>query len=177
MPIEADLSETTVEPRIRVIRGKRVILDADLAILYGTTTSRLNEQVRRNRLRFPVDFAFPLTREERSEVIANCDHLRKLRYSKTLPLAFTEHGAIMAANVLNTERAVIMSVHVVRAFVRLREMLTANGELAVKLAELERRVGNHDTKIRTLVAAVRALIGPPPGDPAVDPVPRIGFAP
>ncbi len=100
-----------------------MILDTDLAKLYGVTTKRLNEQVKRNRERFPEDFMFQLTPEERSEVVANCDHLSKLKFSPVLPCAFTEHGAIMAASILNTPRAIETSVLVVRAFVRLRKQI------------------------------------------------------
>jgi hypothetical protein len=162
--------EASVEGRILTFRGQRVILDADLAALYGATTSRLNEQVRRNRDRFPADFVLRLTAREKSEVIAICDHLRNLRFSKGLPLAFTEHGAIMAAGVLNTPRAVQMSVFVVRAFVRLRRLLVAHEELAVKVAELERTVGSHDETLRTLVGTIRRLLEPPSASPG-----KIGF--
>ena len=118
-----------IEGRILVIRGQRVIVDADLAELYGTSTKSLNQAARRNRDRFPGDFVFQLTGEEKAEVVTVCDHLKKLRFSSTLPYAFTEHGAIMAASVLNKPLAVEVSVYVVRAFVRLREMLVTNTEL------------------------------------------------
>ena len=94
------------ESRILVLRGQRVILDADLSTLYGVTTKRLNEQVKRNKERFPADFMFQLTSDEKLEVVANCDHLASLKFSRTNPYAFTEHGAIMAASVLNTQHAI-----------------------------------------------------------------------
>jgi len=100
-----------VETLILVIRGEKVILDADLAKLYGVSTKALNQAVRRNASRFPEDFLFSLTAKEKEEVVTNCDHLRRLRFSRTLPNAFTEHGAIMAANVLNSERAVEAGVN------------------------------------------------------------------
>jgi hypothetical protein len=150
-----------IEPRILVVRGHKVLLDADLARLYGVTTKRINEQVKRNRHRFPEDFMFPLTAEEKGEVVANCDHLARLKFSPTLPNAFTEHGAIMAASVLNTPRAIEVSVYVVRAFVRLRKLLATHQELAQKLDELERKVASHDEAIQTLVAAIRQLMEPP----------------
>jgi hypothetical protein len=106
-----------IERSIFLIRGQRVMLDADLAELYDVTTKRLNEQVKRNRGRFPADFMFQLTAKEKTEVVANCDHLSKLKFSPVLPNAFTEHGAIMVASVLNTPRAIQTSVLVVRAFV------------------------------------------------------------
>jgi len=161
-----------IEQRILLIRGQRVMLDADLADLYGTTTKRLNEQVKRNRGRFPEDFMFQLTDKEKAEVVAICDHLTKLKFSPVLPNAFTEHGAIMVASVLNTKRAIQVSVFVVRAFVKLREMLATHKELAHKLAELERKLQNHDQSIRSLVVAIRQLMAPPEPEP---PKKRIGF--
>jgi hypothetical protein len=146
-----------IEQRILLIRGQRVMLDADLAGLYGTTTKRLNEQVKRNRGRFPEDFMFQLTKKEKAEVVAICDHLAKLKFLPVLPNAFTEHGAIMVASVLNTKRAIQVSVFVVRAFVKLREMLSTHKELAHKLAVLERKLQNHDESIRSLVAAIREV--------------------
>ncbi len=150
-----------IKRRILLIRGQRVMLDADLADLYGTTTKRLNEQVKRNRGRFPEDFMFQLTEKEKTEVVAICDHLTRLKFSPVLPNAFTEHGAIMVASVLNTKRAIQVSVFVVRAFVKLREMLATHKELGHKLAELERKLQNHDQSIRSLVVAIRQLMRPP----------------
>jgi len=161
-----------IEQRILLIRGLRVILDADLADLYGTTTKRLNEQIKRNRRRFPEDFMFQLTKKEKAEVVAICDHLAKLKFSPVLPNAFTEHGTIMVASVLNTKRAIQVSVFVVRAFVKLREMLAMHKELAHKLAELERKLQSHDESIRSLVVAIRQLMTPPEPEPSKK---RIGF--
>lgn len=109
--MEAMIPNETVEKRIVLIRGLKVMLDADLAELYGVPTKRLNEQVKRNRKRFPGDFMFQLTAEKKGKVVANCDHLQKLKFSPALPYAFTEHGAIMAASVLNTSRAIEVSVY------------------------------------------------------------------
>src|SRR5437868_400876 len=125
-----------IEPRILLIRGHKVLLDADLAQLYGTTTKALNQAVKRNRGRFPSEFLFILTAEEKLEVVTNCDHLKRLKFSSNLPYAFTEHGAIMAASVLNTPRAIDVSVYVVRTFIKLRDFLAKHHELALKLAEL-----------------------------------------
>jgi hypothetical protein len=166
------ISVEVIEQRILLIRGQKVILDADLAVLYGTTTKRLNEQVKRNRERFPQDFMFQLTKREKAEVVAICDLLAKLKFSPVLPNAFTEHGAIMVASVLNTKRAIQVSVFVVRAFVKLREMLSKHKELAHKLAALERKFQNHDESIRSLVVAIRQLMAPPEPEP---PKKRIGF--
>jgi len=150
-----------IEHLIQWIRGHRVILDADLAQLYGVATKALNQAVKRNRKRFPPDFMLRLTEKEKNEVVTACDHLSRLRFSPVLPCAFTEHGAIMLANVLNSERAVKASVQVVRAFVRLREVLASNRELVHKLAELERRTASHDEQIQAIFAAIRQLLNPP----------------
>jgi hypothetical protein len=153
-----------VESRILVLREQRVILDTDLAELYGVPVKRLNEQVKRNQERFPADFMFRLSAEE-SESLRSQNATSKpgrggRRYA---PYAFTEHGAIMAATVLNSERAVEMSVFVVRAFVRLREMLATNQQLASKIDELEQRLDTHDASIQELIEAIRELMAPEPG--------------
>ncbi|MBW1852852.1 MAG: ORF6N domain-containing protein [Deltaproteobacteria bacterium] len=144
-----------VERTILMIRGQKVMIDADLAKLYGVATKRLNEQIRRNRDRFPNDFMFQLTAREKSEVVANCDHLSQLKFSTVLPYAFTEYGAIMAASVLNTRRAIEASIFVVRAFVKLREMLATHKELAQKLMDLERRLEDHDESIGAIFEAIQ----------------------
>lgn len=146
-----------IEQKILVIRGERVMLDADLAVLYGVETKRLNEQVRRNKERFPEDFMFPVTVDEKAEVVANCDHLSKLKFSPNLPYAFTEHGAIMAASVLNTPHAVAVSVQVVRAFVKLREMISTHKDLAKKLESLEQK---YDSQFKMVFDAIRQLMVP-----------------
>lgn len=155
IPVEA------IERRIFLIRHKKVMLDSDLAQLYGVSTKRLNEQVKRNRKRFPSDFRFQLSEHEKSEVVANCDHLKNLRFSPVLPYAFTEHGAIMLASVLNSFRAIEVSMYVVRAFVNLRETLAMHRTLAQKLSELERRFEKHDEEIQSLFHAIRQLMTPP----------------
>jgi len=142
--------------------GRETVIDADLAQFYGVPTKRLNEQVKRNRRRFPEDFMFQLRPEEKSEVVANCDRLSRLKFSTALPYAFTEHGAIMAASVLNTSRAIDVSVFIVRAFVRLREAIFQHKELAQHIAILERRLADHDQQILSLVKAIKQLIGPKP---------------
>ncbi len=159
-----------LESAIHLIRGQRVMLDSDLAMIYGVTTKRLNEQLKRNRLRFPPDFAFQLTVQEfrnlksriatsslRSQFGTSSSHGGK----RKLPLVFTEHGTLMFASVLNSEIAVQASVRVVRAFVRLREMVAANAQLAVKLEELERRFDSHDDAIANLFATLKQLLEPP----------------
>jgi len=150
-----------VEQRILELRGTKVILDSDLAELYGVETKRLNEQVKRNSERFPSDFVFQLTQEEFENLRSqSATSSRAHGGRRTPPYAFTEHGAIMAANVLNSQCAIEMSVFVVRAFVRLRGMLATHKELARKLDELEHKVGEHDEAIRALVTAIRELMSP-----------------
>ena len=161
MPLQPVLPIERIAQSILVIRGQKVMIDADLAVLYGVATKRLNEQVKRNIDRFPADFMFQLNPPEKDEVVANCDHLVKLKFSKALPFAFTEHGALMAASVLNTPRAVEVSVYVVRAFVALRELLTGNKELTAKLNELAHKVDSHDQAIAGLINAMRELMRPP----------------
>jgi hypothetical protein len=147
-----------IESRIFLIHGHKVMIDADLANIYGVTTKRLNEQVKRNRDRFPEDFMFQLTKEEKDEVVANCDHLKKLKYSPVLPNAFTEHGAIMIATILNSSVAVQASIHVVRAFVKLRQILASNKELSKRFDELEKK---YDTQFKVVFDAIRKLMTPP----------------
>jgi hypothetical protein len=125
-----------IENAILEIRGERVMLDVDLAEVYGVTTRRLKEQVRRNRDRFPDGFMFELTLDEKDELVAKCDRLVALRHSSSRPYAFTEHGTVMLASVLRSKRAVDVSVFVVRAFIRMRRMLTDQRQLAIKLAVL-----------------------------------------
>jgi hypothetical protein len=149
---------------ILMLRGQRVILDAELAALYGVATKVLNQGVKRNAERFPEDFMFRLTRTEtealnRSQIVTGSQKHRDPRFP---PFAFTEHGAIMAATVLNSPRAVEMSVYVVRAFVQLRELLASNTALARKLNELEGKLKNHDEAITAILSAIRELMNPPP---------------
>ncbi len=146
-----------------LLRGHKVLLDADLAALYGVETRVLNQAVKRNRERFPADFMFRLSAKEleawRSHaVMSNPGARMGLRRT---PFAFTEHGALMAATVLNSPRAVETSVYVVRAFVRLRELLASNKELARRLDQLERKLGSHDQAIAGLVNTIRNLMSPP----------------
>jgi hypothetical protein len=149
-----------------VVRGQRVILDRELALIYGTTTKRLNEQVKRNHDRFPTDFMFQLTTEEARRSRSQFATLNDARGQniKYRPYAFTEHGAIQAANVLNSPRAIAMGVYVVRAFIQFRELLTSNSALAQKLNELEQKLDNHDDAIAAILAAIRELMQPPAQD-------------
>ena len=157
----SDRKAARIESAIYSLRGQRVMLDSDLAAIYGTSTMRLNEQFKRNRKRSPDDFAFVLTREEFTNLISQDAISRSHGGRRTLPIAFTEHGAIMLASVLNSEIAVQASIRVVRAFVRLREMVAANAQLASKLAELEHRLDSHDEAIVDLFATLKRLLEPP----------------
>lgn len=145
---------------ILILRRQRVLLDRDLATIYGVSTGRLNEAIKRNAARFPEDFMFQLTEEEihnlRSQTAISSWGGRRYR-----PFVFTEYGAIQAANVLRSTRAVEMSLYVVRAFVQLREMLASNKELAQRLDELERRLVTHDQAITGILKAIRELMNPP----------------
>jgi hypothetical protein len=160
----------SVESAIYLVRGQRVMLDSDLAAIYGTSTMRLNEQFRRNRKRFPKDFAFQLTREEFANLISQNAISSSHGGRRKLPWVFTEHGALMLASVLNSPIAIQASVRVVRAFVRLREMVAANAELANKLKELERRLDSHDEAIVELFAVLKRLL-----EPEAKPKREIGF--
>jgi hypothetical protein len=161
MPKRHAPSTIAVESRILLLRHQRVILDADLAQLYGVTVKRLNQQVRRNHERFPSDFTFQLNSKEHESLRLQFATSNKTRGGRRYaPHAFTEHGAIMAATVLNSERAVQMSVFVVRAFVRLRDMLAANRRLAGKIDELENRLDTSDSPILDILAAIKELMMP-----------------
>ncbi|MBL8510487.1 MAG: ORF6N domain-containing protein [Betaproteobacteria bacterium] len=178
------VTQSRIENRILTVRGVKVIVDADLALLYGVPTKRLNEQVKRNSGRFPVDFMFQLSATEKAEVVAICDHLQKLKFSKSLPCVLTEHGAIQAANVLNSPQAVEMGVYVVRAFVQLREALSQYREVAKHLDDLEHKTEllalHHDTlahnsraQFKRVFDALRELMAQPDNPP--QPKQPIGF--
>lgn len=160
-----------LESLILTIRSHKVMIDADLAGLYGVETRTLNQAVKRNVDRFPKDFMFRLTAGEKSEVITNCDHLRHLKFANSLPFAFTEHGAIMAATVLNSPQAVSMSVFVVRAFIQMREQIAANRAILKRLAEIDKTLLEQDTALVDLYEKLQPLLQPPPDGPKR----RIGF--
>jgi hypothetical protein len=160
-----------IQQRILMIRGEKVIIDADLAEFYGVPTKRLNEQVKRNKERFPEDFMFQLNAAEKSEVVAKCDHLEKLKFSKSLPYAFTEHGTIMAASLLNSPQATEISIFIVRAFVKLRLAITEHKELTRKISQIEQHLAGHDEQITAIVKTIKQLIQPS----SVPQKRRIGF--
>jgi hypothetical protein len=160
-----------LESLIITLRGKNVLIDADLATLYGVTTKRLNQQVKRNFERFPEDFVFRLTAKEKREVVTNCNHLAGLKFAKSFPWAFTEHGAIMAAMIINSPEATSMSVYVVRAFVQMREQIAANAAILKRLAEIDRKLFEHDDALLAIWTQLEPLLAPPPEEPKR----RIGF--
>lgn len=161
-----------VDGIIRTVRTQRVILDSDLAALYAVPTFRFNEAVKRNQDRFPQDFRFQLSKEEAEALTSQFAMSKAGRGGRrTLPWAFTEHGALQAANILNSPRAVAMSVYVIRAFIRLREEFTANTTLEKRLATIEKTLLTHDSALRDVIQKIRPLLLPPP----VPPRKRIGF--
>jgi ORF6N domain len=170
-----------IGPLIRTIRGQKVILDADLARIYGVPTKRLNEQVKRNSTRFPPDFLFQLTEEEANSLRSQIATLKSGRgqHRKFLPFAFTENGSIMAANVLNSPQAVRMSVFVIRAFVQMPELLGSTRELAKQLAALEKkltdRLDDHESAIVEVLRRLMDILDPPSLPEAEKPQRRIGF--
>ena len=164
--------ESDVHQLIRTIRGHRIILDTDLARIYGVPTFRLNEAVKRNRRRFPEDFLFQLTAEEHAALTSQIAMSKPSRGGRrTRPYAFTEHGALQVANVLNSSKAEAMSIYVIRAFIRMREELSANQAVSKRLAEIERTLLTHDAALRDLYQKIRPLLLPPPDQPKR----RIGF--
>ncbi|NCZ97072.1 ORF6N domain-containing protein [bacterium] len=160
-----------LETLILTLRNQKVLLDADLAAIYGVPTRALNQAVKRNAARFPKDFLFQLTHQEKKEVVTNCDHLARLKFSPVRPYAFTEHGALMVANVLNSARAVKMSVYVVRAFIKQREMLMAQADILKRLAQMDKKLLQHDEVLKVIWTELQPLLQPPPAPPK----PRIGF--
>lgn len=162
------LAVHSIERSILWIRGQRVMLDTDLAELYGVPTKVLNQAVKRNQERFPPDFMFRLNRREKAKVVTDCDHLSRLKFSPGLPCAFSEYGAIMLASVLNSQTAIGASLQIVRTFVRLRKILSSHAELARRLEELERR---HDQDLTQVFAVLREILAE--GGPSARK--RIGF--
>ncbi len=160
-----------IATRIFEVKGKKIMIDRDLAFLYGVPTKRLNEQVKRNIRRFPEDFMFQLTKDEKERLVANCDHLKALTFSYRLPYAFTEQGVAMLSSVLNSERAIQVNIMIMRAFTKLKELLLTHKDLAIKLEALEKKYAEHDEKIQAIFSAIKQLLEPPLQEPKR----RIGF--
>jgi len=159
-----------IENAILLIRGQKVIIDADLAILYDVPTKALNQAVKRNVKRFPADFMFQLTPQEKKELVTLCDRFQRLKHSSVFPRAFTEQGVAMLSTVLNSDRAIEVNIEIMRAFVRLRQMLLTDKDLSRRLDELEKK---YDAKFRVVFEAIRELMKPP--KLPVAPKKEIGF--
>ena len=170
--MKAIIPQETIEQRIFLIRNQKVMVDRDLAELYGVETKHLNRQVKRNIQRFPEEFMLQLTIEERNQLVTICHRFKTMKHSSSLPYVFTEHGVAMLASVLKSDRAVKISINIIKAFVKLREMLSTHKELAHKLAQLERKIEKHDDEIKLIFDAIRQLMAPP--EPKSK---RIGFLP
>lgn len=164
------LPDESIMSKILLLRGKRVMIDMDLAGLYCIPTKRLNEQVKRNLQRFPEDFMFQLTMEEKTEVVATCDHLKRLKFSSSLPYVFTEHGAVMLACILNSERAIAVNIQIVRIFTRMREMILTHKDILLKLDQVEKRLAGHDEQVALVFEYLKQLLMAPQ-----EPRQRIGF--
>jgi len=149
-----------VESKIFLIRGQRVMIDRDLADLYDVETKNLNRQVKRNIERFSREFMFQLTKEEKKELVTNWHRFNSLKHSTSLPYVFTEHGAVMLASVLNSKTAIETSIFIVKAFVRLREILSTHRELAQKLKELELKIESHDEQISAIFQVINQMLTP-----------------
>lgn len=164
-----DIPELSIVlPVIRTVRGQRVVIDSDLARLYGVPTGRLNQQFHRNRRRFPADFAFELTRSETETMMSQIVTSSRKRNRRRAPVAYTEYGAVMAANILKSDRAIAMSVEIVRAFIQLRKMALSQDKIVRLLADLEtavsRRLDKHDQEIAALFGMLEALVDADPGE-------------
>jgi len=155
------ISVEVIATKIFFVRNKKVLVDRDIAQLYGVPTSRLNEQVKRNIDRFPADFMFQLTEAEKKELVAICDRFDTLKHSTVLPYVFTEQGVAMLSSVLRSKRAIQVNIQIMRAFIKLKELLLTHKDLAIKLEALERKYANHDKKIQDIFEAIRQLLQPP----------------
>ena len=156
-----------IETKIFLIRGKKVMIDADLAELYEVQTKVLNQSVKRNIKRFPEDFMFQLTKEEKEEVVTICDHLSKLRFSPVLPYVFTEQGVSMLSSVLKSDRAIMVNVQIMRTFTKLREMIESHKDLKTKIANMEKK---YDKQFQIVFETIKRLI-----EPEVKSKRKIGF--
>ena len=174
-PKSSLLPAEKIERTILRLRGHKVMLDMDLAQLYQVKTFRLNEAVKRNASRFPEDFMFQLTEAEKREVIANCDHLKNLKFSPQLPYAFTEQGVAMLSSVLKSERAVLVNIEIMRTFVRLNKLMASHADLARKINDLEKK---YDIQFKVVYDTLRKMLTPP-DPPDLPPKPKgpIGFHP
>ncbi len=168
--VDLFIADEVVISKICILRGKKAMIDVDLAELYGVATKRLNEQVKRNLKRFPEDFMFQLSNEEKEKLLDDYPHLNNLKYSSNLPYAFTEHGAVMLASVLNSDRAIGVNVQIVRIFTRMRQLLLINKDILLALEKVEKRVDQHGGDIQLIFKYLKELLSPP-----TVPLRKIGF--
>lgn len=155
------ISTDLIKTKIFFIRGRKVMLDRDLAELFGVETKYLNRQVRRNRERFPEEFMIRLDDEEKKELVTNCHRFNAMKHSSSSPYAFTEHGVAMLASVLKSEIAVKISIHIIKVFIKMQEVITLQGELSIKLKDLEHRVGKHDQEMAAIIQAIHKILSKP----------------
>ncbi len=160
-----------IENKIFLIKGQKVMLDRDLAALYGVQTKRLNEAVKRNSTRFPGEFMFQLSEKEKLELVANCGRFSALKHSTSLPYAFNEHGVAMLSSVLNSEKAVQVNILIIKTFIRLSRIITSHKELACQVEELQKRYGRHEVEISMVFKLLKKLMEPGQEKPAK----KIGF--
>jgi len=154
---EITIPDELIMNKILIVKGVKVMIDIDLADLYGVPTKRLNEQVKRNIKRFPEDFMFRLTEQEKQEVVAICDHLKRLKFSPNLPYVFTEHGAVMLASILNSDRAIIVNIQIVRVFTRMRQLLESHTEIIRKLEQIQKKDLDQDRQILLIFKYLKLL--------------------
>lgn len=154
------LPDEVIMNKILIIRDKKVMIDRDLAELYGVSTKQLNQQVKRNIARFPADFMFKLSKKEKEEVVTNCDHLKVLRFSPNLPYVFTEYGAVMLASVLNSDKAIQVNIQIVKVFTKMKEMLLTNKDILQKLEKMEKDVKENKKDIAIIFEALKQLLNP-----------------
>ena len=145
--IQVTIPDEIVMSKIIIIRNQRVMVDSDMAELYGVSTKRLNEAVKRNQSRFPIDFMFQLTEHEKEEVVAICVHLKKIKFSPYLPFVFTEHGAVMLASVLNSDRAIHVNIQIVRIFNKMRDIMLSHKDLLLEIQKINNKLTSHEDKI------------------------------
>lgn len=157
------ISQEAITNKIILLRGKKAMLDRDLAKLYGVTTGNLNKAVKRNIERFPEDFMFQLTKDEGKTLSFQIGSLKRGQHQKYLPYVFTEQGVAMLSSVLRSKRAIQVNIAIMRVFVRIKEMISTHKELAHKLSDLERKIEKHDEEIRSIFEAIRQLMAPPEG--------------
>lgn len=155
MTVKTLIPQEMIARRILLVKGKKVMLDRDLAQLYNVSTKALNQAVKRNNKRFPDDFMFKLNLEEKDELVTNCDRLKKLKYSSSMPYAFTEPGVAMLSTVLNSEVAIQVNIQIIRTFMRLREMLMSHKDLQRKIDDMERK---YDEQFKIVFEAIRQLL-------------------